>query len=235
MISLTAAQRDGFHTDGFVVLDELVDTGTVNMLRQAYDDLIDRRVLADGDGMLGGITRQVMLPSQADPRFHDNVALDAAVAVAQDLLGGPVERSFDMLIDKPPGHPHPTPWHQDMAYAKQPFAPPGTAVMHETVQFWIALDQVDEENGCMQFVPGVHRQPLLEHRVASGDPSASTRLLELVDPDSQLDLESVVTGALQPGGATVHSYGTPHHTPPNRSTSRARRAYIVNLRRSIKG
>jgi hypothetical protein len=78
-------------------------------------------------------------------------------------------------------------------------APPaGRRIPLETVQFWVAMDDVG-------------------------------RLLALVDAASQLDLDAVVPAPLRAGGATMHSYGTPHMSTPNRSADRPRRAYIFNL------
>lgn len=217
--------------DGFVVVGELVGPEVVEELRVAYDDLVERRIEAVGDGMLGGITRQIMVPYLSDERFAENPAYRAGQRVAETLLGASADRLFDMLIYKPPGHPHETPWHQDMAYSQEPFAPAGTPVVDDAVQMWIPLDDVDEENGCMHFIPGAHGEPLLQHRVASGDPAESTRLLELIDTSAQVDLASAVAVPLRAGGATFHGNGTPHKTPANRSADRGRRAYITNFRR----
>jgi ectoine hydroxylase-related dioxygenase (phytanoyl-CoA dioxygenase family) len=192
--------------------------------------LIERAVVAEGDRMLGGITRQVMFPSRAHQTFDRNAVVRRGIRIGRQLLGtDEVARSFDMLIDKPPGHPHATPWHQDMAYARHPFAPAGSTITQESVQFWVALDDADEENGCMHFAAGSHDRPLLEHRVASGDPHDDSRLLELANPGRDLAAATIVAAPLRAGGATVHSYGTPHYTPPNRSASRPRRAYIFNV------
>ena len=180
--------------------------------------------------MLGGVTRQVMIPSREHPVFDRNDAVRTGIRIGRELLGThDVHRSFDMLIYKPPAHPHATPWHQDMSYAQHPFAPAGSTITLESIQFWVALDDVDEGNGCMHFVPGFHRKPLLPHRIASGDPADDGRLLEIVDPDRELAGAAVTAAPLPAGGATVHSYGTPHYTPPNRSEDRPRRAYIFNV------
>jgi ectoine hydroxylase-related dioxygenase (phytanoyl-CoA dioxygenase family) len=180
--------------------------------------------------MLGGITRQVMIPSSAHPVFDRNDVVRDAIQVGRQLFGTEaVHRSFDMLIYKPPGHPHETPWHQDQSYSKHPTAPAGTTCSLESLQVWVALDDADVENGCMHFVPGRHRDPMLEHRVASGDPQSDSRLLEIVDPARDLDLSSVVAAPLRAGGCTMHTQGTPHYTPPNRSADRPRRAYIFNV------
>lgn len=95
-------------------------------------------------------------------------------------------------------------------------------------QFWIALDDVDETMGCMEFIPGVHEQPMAAHRVASDDPDDEGRLLEIVDPASAFDLSRAVPCPINAGSATVHSYSTPHFTAPNRSV-RGRRAFIVSF------
>ena len=231
MSAATTSAVERFQHDGFLVMPEFIDAATVADLRDAYDDILEGRTPARGDGMLGGITRQVMLPSTSDARFRSNAALTAAGTIAEQLLEGPVEFYFDMLIDKPPGHPHETPWHQDMSYALQPFALAGTPITLTNVQFWVALDDTDAENGCMHFLPAVHHGALLEHHVASGDPLDTQRLLAITNPARDLDLASAVVAALPAGGATVHSYGTPHYTPSNRSTDRRRRAYIFNFRR----
>jgi ectoine hydroxylase-related dioxygenase (phytanoyl-CoA dioxygenase family) len=227
---LTHAQLDGCRRDGFLILERFIDDETLAALRAAYDEILRREVEAGGDRMLGDVTRQVMHPSAAHPTFDRNKAVDRGIEIARQVfVTDEVSRSFDMLIYKPPGHPHDTPWHQDMAYSEQPFAKAGTANTPESIQFWIPLDDVDAENGCMQFVAGHDDRPLLEHHVVSGDPTDEGRLLALVDPESQLDLSTTVVAAIRAGGATMHFYGTPHYTGPNRSADRQRRAYIFNI------
>jgi ectoine hydroxylase-related dioxygenase (phytanoyl-CoA dioxygenase family) len=228
--ALSPAQVAAWNRDGYLVLDRFIDGELLAALRDAYDEVLSGAVEASGDRMLGEITRQVMNPSDAHPLFEDNPAVRAGLAIASQLLGKDgVARSFDMLIYKPPGHPHPTPWHQDMAYTARPFATAGMPILLATVQFWLPLDDVDEENGCMRFIPGRHTGPLLEHHVASGDPEDEGRLLALPHPEEQLDLTAAVTAAIPAGGVTMHSFGTPHYTGANRSADRPRRAYIFNI------
>ena len=227
---LAPEQVEAWSHDGFLVLDSFVDDDTLAALRTAYDEIIAKDVEASGDRMLGGITRQVMLPSAAHPAFDANPVVRKGISIGRRLFGtDDVVRTFDMLIYKPPNHPHDTPWHRDMAYTGRPLAEKGTAIVLQSIQFWVPLDDVDAENGCMQFVSGYHTRPLLEHYVASGDPDDEGRLLALVDPVSQIDLSNVVVAEISAGAATMHSYGTPHYTGPNRSPDRHRRAYIFNV------
>ena len=218
----------GWKRDGFLVRDEFAAPEHVELLRQAYDEVLQGDAV--GDRMLGGITRQVMVPSMSHPVFDDNPLLELGKQVVRELYGtSDAVRTFDMLIYKPAGHPHPTPWHQDMGYAGIPFARAGVQPIDGLVQFWVPLDDVDDENGCMQFMPGHHDQPLLPHYVASGDPVDPGRLLAIEDPEKHLDLTKRRVAELPAGGVTMHGYGTPHYTGPNRSTDRPRRAYIFNL------
>lgn len=227
---LAAEAVRAFTDDGFLAIDRLVDAAEVDRLRAAYDEILDDDEGVPTDRLLGGITRQVMVPSMHHPVMADNGAIAAAKRVVGQLFGTPTAaRTYDMLIDKPPGHPHVTPWHQDAGYFGRPVTTPGTPIRFHSVQVWLALDEVDVDNGCMQFVPGRHHDPVLEHRVASGDPTEEGRLIELVDPGAQLDLSTAMPQPLRPGGCTMHLAGTPHFTGANLTADRRRRAYIFNL------
>src|SRR5262249_18017997 len=57
-----------------------------------------------------------------------------------------------MLYFKPPGARGPPP-HQDQHYLG---ADPGTCIAA-----WMALDASDEENGCLEVIPGSHTWPVL--------------------------------------------------------------------------
>ncbi len=219
-----------FVNDGFITIERLVDDAAVDALRLAYDEIISAGDRLSTTRRLGGITRQVMVPSMHHAEFDDNPALRRARRIVGQVYGAPTAaRTYDMLIDKPAGHPHETPWHQDAGYFAKPVAAPGTEITFRSVQIWVALDDVDATNGCMQFVPGRHREPVLAHVVVSGDPDDEGRLIGLADPASQVDLGRVVVAPLRAGGCTMHLAGTPHYTGPNITADRSRRAYIFNL------
>jgi ectoine hydroxylase-related dioxygenase (phytanoyl-CoA dioxygenase family) len=226
---LTDDQLAAYERDGFLRVERLIGDDAVAELRAAYDELL---ATSDDGRMLGGVTRQIMHPSARHPAFNRNDAVGAAREIASQVMDAPVNRLFDMLIFKPPGHAHETPWHQDASYVDVPFSPAGGRRRLSTLQFWVALDDADVENGCMHFVPGQHVEPLLEHEVASGDPTEDSRLLAIVGAPERLDLSSAVAAPVPAGGCTFHNERTPHYTSPNRSADRPRRAYIFNLVRT---
>ena len=128
MGGLTRAQFDACRRDGFVILERFIDDETLAALRAAYDEILRRDVEAGGDRMLGDVTRQVMHPGPGASDVRPQRRPRSRIEIARQLFAtDEVSRGFDMLIYKPPGHPHATPWHQDMAYSERPFAEPGTA------------------------------------------------------------------------------------------------------------
>ncbi|HEY0598193.1 phytanoyl-CoA dioxygenase family protein [Sphingopyxis sp.] len=222
---------DRFRKDGFAIADGLADAPLLEDMRAVYDAMLDGSIPCPGtDRELGGLTRQIMLPHLHHPLFARNAAVDRAREIAVDLIGcADPQFFFSMLIFKPPGHPHETPWHMDMAYAAMPMTPAGTSWPNDVVaQFWLALDNVDGDMGCMQFIPGVQDGSMPPHHVASGAPDDDGRLLAIGDPAAWLPLDTAVKCPLAAGSATVHGYSTPHYTGPNRS-ARGRRAYIFSF------
>jgi ectoine hydroxylase-related dioxygenase (phytanoyl-CoA dioxygenase family) len=232
MDTASVALRENFQRDGFVVLDRLLDATGVSELRVAYDQLLSGEIDCSAtDNPLGRVTRQIMQPWRYHPVFAHNDALRRGLAVARTLLGvDEPQPIFQMLIYKEPGQMATTPWHQDFAYTQMPSAPAGANIPPDSyLQFWVALDDVDEANGCMHFLPGEHHAPLHDHYVAGGEPTYSQRLLAIREPEKVFDLQRAVACPLRAGGATVHGYGTPHFTPGNRTPDRPRRAYIFNF------
>ncbi|HXN86493.1 MAG TPA: phytanoyl-CoA dioxygenase family protein, partial [Candidatus Binataceae bacterium] len=160
-----------FQADGFLVFERLADDDTVAQLGALYDQMLAGEINCSAtDRKLGRITRQIMHPSLYHPAFRDNRAMRAGREIAKELIGtAEPQFVFDMLIYKEPGQTATTPWHQDLSYAAVPFVKAGHPIQAGTfVQFWLALDDVDEDSGCMHFVPGQHHKPLLQHYVAGG-------------------------------------------------------------------
>lgn len=232
MVKSIEADVGQFERDGFLSFPQIADAETVADLGGAYDQILSGEIdCGPLDRKLGRLMRQIMEPTRYHPVFLNNEAVRNGRAIARDLLKVPEPRlAFSMLIYKEPGQLAETPWHQDFAYAQMPFTPAGANIPYdESVQFWMPLDDVDELNGCMHFLPGGHLDPLHPHYVAGGEPTDDGRLLAIENPEQELDLSKAIACPLRAGGATVHSFGTPHFTSGNRTTDRPRRAFIFNF------
>lgn len=90
-----------------------------------------------------------------DEAFHDLLFHPAIAVPVSQLLDTPRVRFWhDQVFYKPPRHPGVVAWHQDYSYWTR-----SVPARHLTV--WIGLDDSTLANGCIHFVPGSHRWPLL--------------------------------------------------------------------------
>lgn len=130
-----------------------------------------------------------------------------------DLLGGPCVLWQTNFFIKRPGEKQ-VPWHQDINY--WPIEP---AI---NVSAWLAIDNVDCENACVQLIPGSHHHRL-EHSAPKDEGMRGfTGAVDL----STLPFEPrVVNMELKAGQFFLFTEKMLHHSEPN--TSDRRRAGMV--------
>ena len=104
--------------------------------------------------------------------------------------------------------------HQDQFYLR---VRPGTCVAA-----WLALERSDEENGCMQVVPGTGHLPLLCE--AEADLSASFTDVTVDLPETMLPEPQV----MDEGDVLFFNGSVVHGSFPNTSPTRFRRALIAH-------
>ena len=154
------------------------------------------------------------------PGFHDLIWHPAFSVPASQLLGGSVRFWHDQLFCKPARHGGVVAWHQDYSYWTRT-----TPMAHLTC--WIALDDSDSRNGCLNYVPGSHRWDLLPITGLAGDMDAIRNVLT----DEQWDrLQNPVSVELKRGEATFHHPLMVHGSREN-LTDRPRRATVINVLR----
>ena len=139
------------------------------------------------------------------------------IAAAEALLGGPVRFWHDQLFCKPAGHGGVVAWHQDYSYWTRT-----KPMRHLTC--WIGLDDSTTENGCVHYVPGSHRWPLLPRPELAGDMDAIRGVLS----EEQLGAFQPVACELRAGEASFHHPLMLHGSYANRS-DRPRRAIVLNV------
>jgi ectoine hydroxylase-related dioxygenase (phytanoyl-CoA dioxygenase family) len=98
-------------------------------------------------------------------------------------------------------------WHQDAYY--WPLKPV------ESLTVWLALDDVDEENGAMQVLPGSHKSKIVPHLR-----EASDSVLGLVADVTSFDLSEVRSVRLNRGEISIHDDKLLHCSPANPSDRR---------------
>ena len=230
-----------FRRHGWVRVPRLHDPAQVELLRATMaKGFADPPDVNETYGAAGAATPRDVV-SNTDPNvvllnvrelnlYYDAVrpvCLDPTVgAVVAALLGADRTRLFsETYLDKPPGG-RPTPWHQD--WPLQPFD------RRDTVNCWVALDDIAMEQGPLQVVSGSHRLGSLYMPTDfSEQPPLGAMLTE---EDRELLWSLAAPGDLDDEGVPVHRapfaagdalifYGSMLHGAPANRTERGRRGY----------
>jgi ectoine hydroxylase-related dioxygenase (phytanoyl-CoA dioxygenase family) len=213
--AVTEDQVAFYRENGFVQVDDVVSPATVAALREALDAAY--RDDAGGihtsarDSAYAKVLDQRVNVWRDHPVVREHVFDRRLAEMARRLAGVRGVRLWhDQALYKQPGDSKPTPWHQDLPY--WPMAEPGA------LSLWLALDDVDEHNGAMSFVPGSQRVGLLPG-------------INLVNPE---DIFAKVPGGALAGvkpvlcrlragsctfhdGRTFHAAGANHTAAPRRA------------------
>ena len=114
-------------------------------------------------------------------------------------------------FNKPAGVGQPTPAHQDGYYFM--LSP------CEAVTMWLALEKVDEENGCVRYLPGSHRQGMRPHAR-----TATLGFSQGISDYGEADTAAEVMMPAEAGDLLVHHALTVHRADGNSSVDRTRKA-----------
>lgn len=209
-------RRDGVvHLPGFLSRAEIDDLDenlaryiadvvpTVPAADAFYEVVGDRRAL-----------KQMQRITDHDAYFDELRRRPKYVQLAELLLEGPVRSEGVEWFNKPAEIGKPTPPHQDGFYfCLKP---------DEAVTMWIALDDVDEQNGCVRYLRGSHREGIRPHW-RSAVLGFSQTILDFVPPDGPREF----VGVVRRGDALVHHSATIHWAHANRSARQRRACGLV--------
>ena len=150
------------------------------------------------------------------PALHDLLWHPGFVVPAGQLLGGAVRFWHDQIFYKPARHGGVVIWHQDYSYWTRT-----TPVGH--ISCWIGLDDSTRENGCLHYVPGSHRWPLLPRASFANDMNT---ILDSLSPVHRGAFNPVPI-ELRAGECSFHHPFMVHGSYAN-NTDTPRRALVLN-------
>lgn len=225
-LELSAEQVGRFHRDGYLPGVRLLDQVQVETLRHELAELVQAghdgsdlwyEYHSNESGDANAVLFHALGAWRIRPGFHDLLWNAALLAPASQLLGGSVRFWHDQLFCKPAHDGGVVAWHQDYSYWTRT-----TPMAHLTC--WIGLDDATTENGCIHYVPGSHRWPLLPTtNLAKG----MEAILEVLTPEQRAEFKPVPC-ELKAGEGVFHHPLMLHGSYENRSP-RPRRAVVINL------
>lgn len=223
---LSQDQLDFFHENGYLAGVRIFDERQLEILRAELAELVDpahpgNKLFYEYNSNESADPSRVLFHAlgawRVMPGFHDLLWNPAFTVPASQLLNGPVRFWHDQLFCKPAQHGGVVAWHQDYSYwtRTQPM---------EHLTCWIGLDNATRLNGCLQYVPGSHRWPLLPITGLAGDMNAIQTVLN----EEQREQFKPVAIELAAGECAFHHPLLVHGSYAN-DTDGPRRATVINV------
>jgi len=235
---------DAFDRDGYVILREFLSEDEVRDIERVYDEILaGKRVdlttlgrdFCDMSATYSTPAEKfnmvnVVLPTRHVPEWKGNVLERKVEEVAHKWFLSHDDEAmmdYDQLLAKKPGKTDAIfAWHQDLGYW------PVGAPNNRTMTFSLALDDADEENGCLMVIPESHKEPQLRpHRPAAkagGDGRSDAHTL-VADVDLN-GRDTVQYLHVRRGDVTIHNERIVHGSGGNSSPTRWRRTYVIAYR-----
>tara|TARA_B100002052_G_scaffold242814_1_gene227780 strand:- start:5298 stop:6176 length:879 start_codon:yes stop_codon:yes gene_type:complete len=204
LAALTTEQIDRFNRAGYLSPLPGLSAVEVKQLRRYLDWLIPEVVSADDRRNSYSINQYHQVCQPLWELIHTSLLVDYVT----DILGPELVCWSTHLFCKLPGDGMEVPLHQDANY--WPFTPT------KSLTIWLAVDDVDEGNAAMRFVPGSHLSGDLAHTELPLD--GSVVLNRRVANHEEYD--DVVLNELQAGEVSLHTDLLLHGSPPNFSDRR---------------
>ncbi|MEM7473938.1 MAG: phytanoyl-CoA dioxygenase family protein [Planctomycetota bacterium] len=210
-----------YQDEGYCLFPKVISAAEIQQAREELDrniaEMPDRMVVyKDGEHKEVASRPEYLTEPHAKNEFwlglckHPEI-LDAVASV----LGDELLLIMSHLIVKPPGDGLPVAWHQDNTYWH---SVQGTDV----ATVWLAIDDTDLNNGCMQVIPTSHEgYPELD-KFATG----ANDLLGLTVEVNDAMVASAIPLEMEAGSFSIHDSYIVHGSDANRSQQR-RAAYTM--------
>ncbi|OYW17702.1 MAG: hypothetical protein B7Z55_12020 [Planctomycetales bacterium 12-60-4] len=212
--------KQAYDDDGFVVIRNFLAQDELRSLTSELERYIHEVVpqLPDADAFYEDRTQPKTLKQlsrmEQDAFFRSYLAHPKWYETAELLLGESADAHGAEWFNKPPNTKHETPPHQDNFYFC--LAPPQVLTM------WLALDDVDAENGCLRYVRGSHKSGIRQHN-RTKTLGFSQGIFDYGDADRHAE----VAVSARPGDLLIHHGNTIHRADANSSTTRHRRSFAM--------
>ena len=168
-MALTPEQIEAYHRDGVLTVENAVTPEQLAALRADFASWVDESRVhtgAYGPGTGGKLRfdvepghsadkptlRRVNAPTEISEAYLAAMAHSRMTEIVADLIGPNVKHHHNKINSKMPGAATSVDWHQDF-----PFTPHTNC---DLVTALLMVDEVTEENGPLEVVPGTHKGPI---------------------------------------------------------------------------
>lgn len=198
---LSTGQIDVYNREGYLTPFDVFSADEADANRRYFDSLLNQ-VAERGAYSINCYQARCrgIWDLCTEPRILDLV---------EDLIGPNIVCWASHFFCKLPRDPKVVPWHQDAAYWKLSPA--------RTVTVWLAIDDADEANAAMRFIPGTHDKGHLRQNEIDRVEGASVLHLETAGAEA---MGRPVSNNLRAGQISLHADMLVHGSKPNTSNRR---------------
>lgn len=242
---LTQDQIDTFFRNGLVTVENVLREDEMMVMEQAFNRFISGEIdvpdkdLCDMSKPFGTPREEwsivnAMLPTKYDPSLQGNIYEQLTQRIVNQLFADKnnnknnMTKDYDQLLNKLPGKSDAVfAWHQDMGYWPGSKALGRGVDTTDTATFSLAIDDSDEENGCLRYVVGSGvPKALRPHVPLVGNSRDEGHALTIaIGADEVIELAPAKRGSL-----TIHDEYVVHGSGGNQSPDRQRRTYVLAYR-----
>jgi len=147
-LSLSPAEIETWNRDGYLGPKDVYDEQAIVEIREYFDNLL-ADALAEGRD-----SYSISSAHLKHSRVWEMLTNERIVGYVRDLLGPDVVGWGSHFFCKMPGDGKSVDWHQDCSY--WPLTPT------KAVTVWLAVDDADQGNGCMEVYCGSHQHGLID-------------------------------------------------------------------------
>jgi phytanoyl-CoA hydroxylase len=210
--------KENFEKDGYVFLPGFLGTDEVAGINNKLKDFITHKVphmpfnhVFYEDNNDPGTLKQLQDLHVHDSFFAGILKGSEFEQIAEVLLGEKVIGKNLEYFNKPPKIGKPTPPHQDGYYFM--LNPP------QAITMWMALEDVDEETGCVRYIKGSHLTGMRPH----GKTQTLGFSQGIIDY-AENDFANEIPFPAKPGDLLIHHAMTIHRADGNKTETRSRKA-----------
>lgn len=207
---ITPEHREDYARDGVTCLRGMFDQSWIAKMRAAADALTAN---PDAAPMHGPSHSEEFVSAlfmwRKEGAFRDFILDSPLAEVVAKTIGSKEIRAYqDHLFIKHVGSPHIMPWHHDMT--TWPFDG------EQVPTIWVALSNVTESNGRLEFVKGYQKKLMAEDIIYSGHypggdfgPQNAVKCPNFWDLEGKNGVE-IISWDLEPGDAVIFHPRIPH-------------------------
>lgn len=227
MLKINENDINHYHEEGYVVSKNSVSEELLDTITNSYNEFTETNPKLTLNEMAsphiyGGTNLSHKLNKKLSNTFLSIGKNKEIVSQVNKILGPDLILWGMHIMHKPAKTGKKIPWHQDGTY--WPINPKATCSV------WIAITDVDETNGCMQFIPKSHKAGLLPHLQEdkvkdSGELKGS---LDLKIDEDAFDKNEAINCVIKRGQVSFHDTYLLHSSDANIST-KSRKAIVLRF------